>query len=170
MAFLGQPERVFYEAKNFRSGLANITVNIKRPDGNTNTAPMNELPAPFLGVYFYDLMTSMTDPIGEYLFLVNSPTENRKDITIRFFEPAQSGGGTATSSIFTTEVQGSVKEIVEIQGQLQENPLIQVMLLPTQKLAALLLPPTPLTAKILTANLQGIVSLQQFVQGTAFQC
>ncbi|MHA2064103.1 MAG: hypothetical protein ACXABY_06955 [Candidatus Thorarchaeota archaeon] len=95
MAELGQVYRAVYTAKNYATGVAGITVSVRLPDGTTDGPfAMTELPAPFLGTYFYDYSTSVADPQGVYVFQVTSVNEgNHKSSKTENFLPAPAGGG-----------------------------------------------------------------------------
>lgn len=82
MALLGVPYRLAYEAKNFTSGLSNIIAVVLRPDGSFGSAmSMAELTAPgFAGIYAAQYASSTSDPEGEYLAVVISPTDNVRDV------------------------------------------------------------------------------------------
>lgn len=76
MSFLGQPYRVVYEAKNFKTGLVGVTAKVKRPDGVVIGAfALTEFAeAEFKGMYFFDLLTVLADPVGEWIGVVTSGT------------------------------------------------------------------------------------------------
>lgn len=78
MAYLGTPHRVFYVAKNLATGLTGITAKVLRPDNVViGTFPLSASPggAPFAGLYYFDLITANTDPEGEWMCMVDSPSE-----------------------------------------------------------------------------------------------
>lgn len=80
MSILGIPYRVFYEAKNFRTGLTDIVGLVSKPNSSMQGPyAMTELTGAFAGIYFFDYHTSEGDPEGEYLALVISPTDGIKD-------------------------------------------------------------------------------------------
>jgi len=78
IATLGRPHRVFYESKNLVSGLTTIKAYVLRPDlsrvGPYSLAEVADVK--FTGVYFFDLSTSLSDPPGEYMVVIESPSEN----------------------------------------------------------------------------------------------
>lgn len=82
MAFLGVSYRLAYEAKAFRTGLSNIIAVVLRPDGSfTPAMPMVELSTPgFTGIYAVQFPSSFSDPEGEYLAVIVSPTDNVRDV------------------------------------------------------------------------------------------
>ena len=48
-----------------------------KPDGSiAGPYIMREMPSVFAGRYFFDFLTSATDPQGEYFAVIFSPTEN----------------------------------------------------------------------------------------------
>jgi hypothetical protein len=78
MGFLGKPYRVMYEAKRRLTGLTDITAVVLKPDNTlAGVFPMNAVGfGAFYGVYYFDFITTTSDPEGEYFVMVNSPTEN----------------------------------------------------------------------------------------------
>lgn len=69
-----------YIAKNNLSGLTNITARVLRVDGSVVGAfPLMEAASAFFqGLYSFDFITQISNPPGEYLFVINSPTEGLK--------------------------------------------------------------------------------------------
>ena len=84
MDYLGTPHRVYYTAKVQTSGLGNIQALVFRPDGITS-GPFALVPLPimFSGMYYFDFLTSVSDPEGSYLAYIISPTEGVTD-SVRF--------------------------------------------------------------------------------------
>ena len=65
-------------AKNLASGLTGITAKVLRPDNSViGTFPLSPSPggASFSGLYYFDLVTAVTDPPGEWMAMVESPSE-----------------------------------------------------------------------------------------------
>lgn len=76
MAVLGTPCRVVYESKDFRTGLTDVVAVVKKSNNsNAGPYPMAEMPSPFQGRYYFDLITTTSDPAGEWTVLIVSPTD-----------------------------------------------------------------------------------------------
>jgi hypothetical protein len=103
MATLGLAERIEYEAINQATGLTNIVAYVTRPDlVVTGPYPMVEFQSPFFkGIYYFDYVTTESFPVGNYLFVVSSPTEGtRPPRTLRFDAPITvTGGGSGSTTI-----------------------------------------------------------------------
>jgi hypothetical protein len=129
LGFIGQPERVFYEASNFRSGLINVRALVLKPD-NSIAGPytFTELPPAFAGRYFFDFMTGPTDPLGNYLVSIVSPTENLQT-SFRFgmeLLPAtkkQLDDTLATITAISASLQISAGQLVASETQLMSDIL-----------------------------------------------
>lgn len=81
MAFLGVPYRVVYAAKNFTAGVTPINARVIKPN-NAVVGVFSLLALPsFPGFYYFDLLTVTGDPEGEWICVVESPTEGVKDVT-----------------------------------------------------------------------------------------
>lgn len=90
---LGKPYRVVYTAKNFVSGLSQITATVIRPD--LTISPSYEMyefdNVALKGCYYYDLETSADDPLGDYIVIINNPEQSMKDgIRITYQSETQS--------------------------------------------------------------------------------
>ena len=71
MGFLTKTYRVGYIAKNFQTGLTNIVGAVFYPNGTVGgAATLTEMPAPFLGCYYFDFNTTTSDPEGEYFAII----------------------------------------------------------------------------------------------------
>lgn len=80
MGYIGTPYRVVYESKDFVSGLLDVAGAVIKPNGvRVGPYPLSEMLAPFQGRYYFDFMTSGSDPAGEYFALVVSPSEQIQD-------------------------------------------------------------------------------------------
>lgn len=77
MGYVSLPYRVVYEASSFRSGLTDIRALVLKPDLSVSGPyAMTEMPSAFRGRYFFDFITSASDPEGEYVTMIVSPSEN----------------------------------------------------------------------------------------------
>lgn len=78
MAYLGTPYRVLYEAKNFLSGLTSVKAFVVKPDNSVaGLYTLSEYAFQSMsGLYYFDLMTSITDIEGEWTVMVLSPSES----------------------------------------------------------------------------------------------
>jgi hypothetical protein len=106
MLYLGTKARVLYEAKNQRSGLTDVQAFVTKPDGSALlTIALNELGAGIgSGFYFFELQSSVSDPEGDWIIIINSPTEGHKTKAIRsFVERPQTGGVTETIVVNTPD-------------------------------------------------------------------
>lgn len=94
MATLGKKYTVVYESKNLRTGITGITTTIKKPDGSTIGAfSLTEYSEPeFSGIYYAEFNTSVNDPVGEWIGVINSPNEGNysRAYRISFFLPESS--------------------------------------------------------------------------------
>lgn len=82
MANLGTPYRVVYAAKNFVSGVTGIVAKVMKPNNAVlGVYALSALPGgvDFAGLYYFDLITSTLDPEGEWVVVIQSPTEGIKD-------------------------------------------------------------------------------------------
>jgi hypothetical protein len=72
-SILGVPYKVFYAAKNFKTGLTDISAKIVKSDGVViGPILLAELPEPgFTGTYTATIATSESDPEGDWLGIVN---------------------------------------------------------------------------------------------------
>lgn len=78
MGYITYPFRVYYEGKNFRTGLTDVIGYVLRPDNVVQGPfPMPESAVP--GRYYFDISTVVGDPEGEYLAIVISPTDSIQD-------------------------------------------------------------------------------------------
>lgn len=68
MAFIGSSYRVYYVALNYTSGLTDVTVSIKKPDG-TSLGPYAMIELDTSGIYYYDYVLVNG---GEYIFTADS--------------------------------------------------------------------------------------------------
>jgi hypothetical protein len=113
MATLGLAERIVYEAQDQRTGLTNLVAYVTRSDLTVaGPYPLVEFASPFFkGLYYFDYVTSTGFPVGDYLFVVSSPTEGvRPPQKVRFDQPITvsggggGGGGSVTNIINDVQV------------------------------------------------------------------
>jgi hypothetical protein len=114
LANLGVPFRICYESKNMVSGLTDVFCRVLRPDLSiAATLPMAEMTEPgFQGLYEATLPTTTSDPEGEWIARIFSPTEvHVADKRISFQLPAD---------LTPTTIENKVEVIaeLEISGQL----------------------------------------------------
>lgn len=85
MAFLGEPYRIHYVARDFKSRLSDIFMYVYKPNG-VRLGPyiLSELPVDHgSGVYYEDFMDS--DIEGSYLFLIDSVSNPARDAKQIYF-------------------------------------------------------------------------------------
>lgn len=77
MPALNFPFRIFYVAKNFTTGLTDVGLYVRRPDGVREGAfIMTEINDPYLsGSYYYDYLPTQQ---GYYLFAMDSPSQPKR--------------------------------------------------------------------------------------------
>ena len=114
MATLGTSYRVFYQSKNQASGLTGIFAQAKKPDGSTiGNFPLVELSGPmFLGCYYFDLITSASDPEGKWLIGIYSPSENYRAFEGIDYASASTAGNPWSYPILVNQTTGSFGEFV----------------------------------------------------------
>jgi hypothetical protein len=97
MPILGEKYTIVYEAKNFKSSVAGITARVTKSNGSTiGPFVLNEFTTPgYEGIYFAEFNTSLADPVGEWVGVINSPNEDNYKQAFRasFQNPSQGGGG-----------------------------------------------------------------------------
>jgi len=100
MAVLGTPYRVMYESKNLLSGLTNVIAQVMKPNGSVaGVYSLTELSGFFAGIYYFDYTTLSTDPVGEYIVMVYSPSESvRAPCKITFAASSSDPWQTQTSA------------------------------------------------------------------------
>lgn len=77
MGYVSIPYRVVYEARGFTPGLTDVRALIIKPDSSiAGPYALTEMPSAFRGRYFFDFITSASDPEGEYMAMIVSPSEN----------------------------------------------------------------------------------------------
>lgn len=76
---------MLWETKGFNkglgtSGLTNIVAMVRKPNNATaGIYNLLEMAAPFSGMYYYDFLTTTSDPAGRYVAMIVSPTEQLQD-------------------------------------------------------------------------------------------
>lgn len=106
MLYLGVKAKVLYEAKNQRAGLTDVQAFVTKPDGSALLPiALSELGVGISsGFYSFELPTSESDPEGDWIIIINSPTEGHKAKAVRsFVERPQSGGVTETLVVNTPD-------------------------------------------------------------------
>ena len=134
MAILGTPYRIAYESKNRSTGLVGITATVKKPNGAIiGPLAMAEFSETVLkGLYFVDLITLTTDPIGEWIGSIASPNENAHSAGLRISyrsPPVMQDGdmvfqfsNVARATVKTETLRGVVSETQEtLVAKLSEN-------------------------------------------------
>lgn len=90
---------------------------VLRPNGSqAGPFVMTEMPSPFLGRYYFDYISSVVDPEGEYFVMIVSPTDNlqtTKRMDLYLF-PDLSAQITALNSLIATLAD----QIAEIATQI----------------------------------------------------
>lgn len=91
MAVLTIPERIVYSSKNGLSGLLDVVAYANKPNGAVaGPFPLVEfVSSRFRGLYYFDLLTSVSDPTGDWVINVISPSENIKTpVKVKFTDLA----------------------------------------------------------------------------------
>lgn len=100
---LGKIERIIYEAKRLQTGLTGITAYVLKPGSVVGGSfALNEYSfAAFRGIYFFDYLTSDTDPEGTYTIVISSPNENnyRTVTKVDLFSTETSGVATTLGGL-----------------------------------------------------------------------
>lgn len=101
MGFLGKPERVVYWSKNFRTGLTDVQAYALKPNGSiAGPFPMPEFSSiAFRGLYYFDLITSLVDPEGDWIISILSPTEGIRNPSKVRFDTQVTGSGSVNTII-----------------------------------------------------------------------
>lgn len=133
MAFLGTPHRIFYVAKNLAPGLTGITAKVLRPDNAVvGTFPLSPSPggASFSGLYYFDLITSVSDPAGEWMAMVDSPSEGIRSPLKVSFERNEFIDINAKLDALSLTLVGSIMDgVVEGTGEVTGYPVDSVDLI-----------------------------------------
>lgn len=118
MGYLGIPERVFYESAHFVDGLLNIQAVVLKPDESVS-GPFNLIGAPsgFAGVYFFDFYTQNSDPQGNYLVKIISPTEQIQT-SYRFGMNQVPAIDQSAFQAIATQITAAANEIQSLIGSL----------------------------------------------------
>lgn len=149
---LGTPARILYESKNKTTGLTDIVATIEKPNGDVvGPFPLVEYAT---GFYRFNFITALSDPEGDYLGLISSPTEGHTtNFKLALFSIEGGGSGGAViencdpvigqvgnlkligqvkelknviGSVSKISAIGSVKEIENIKGKINKTSLIGV--------------------------------------------
>lgn len=126
---LGQAHRITYISKSLVSGLTDIKAYVIKPD-LTRVGPfaLNELAdTKFSGVYFFDFNTAPTDSPGEYIGIIESPSEgnHRAPFKINFSgdrailqsidtKTTNLPGDPASDSTVITRTQAILDDLVDV--------------------------------------------------------
>lgn len=80
LGYLGVPKRIVYVAKNYSTGLSGVYCKIQKPNGSIvgifNMIEYTDID--FKGMYFFDYITSLADPAGDYVAIIVSTSENHR--------------------------------------------------------------------------------------------
>jgi len=146
MATLGLAERIVYEAQDQTTSLTDLTAYVTKPDLSVSGPyPLVEFASPFFkGLYFFDYVTTQSFPVGDYLFVVSSPTEGvRPPQKVRFDAPVtvsgSGSGGSVTNIVSAVQVDllgvvldvsdnlvGIIESVDELDGSLSTGDPDQV--------------------------------------------
>jgi len=98
MGQLAKTAIISYESKNRTSGLTDIEVTIRRPNG-LDIGPFSMI-EDRPGFYRYNFLTTLLDLEGDYLGFIKSPSESNYETQVKLslFLPGASGGGGEASS------------------------------------------------------------------------
>ncbi len=133
MAFLGTPHRIFYVAKNLATGLTGITAKVLRPDNAViGTFPLSPSPGgvSFGGLYYFDLITSTSDLPGEWMVMVDSPSEGIRSPLKVSFEKNEFPDIKAKLDALSLTLVGSIMDgVVEGTGEVTGYPVDSVDLI-----------------------------------------
>lgn len=152
---LGKPAVISYQSKNGTTGLTDIKVTIIRPD-LTPVGPF-ALTEYSPGFYSYSFSTSLLDPEGDYLGIIDSPSESlQTHVKLSLFQP-ESGGG-ASVTVGGVDLVGKLLT-APLQGKIVPSPILKgVIQLPTLK--GVLPDNTLLKGKIYSTILKGKILCQ----------
>ncbi len=102
----GLPHKIVYASKNFTSGLTDISIRIKKPNGLIHqTGIMSESAGVgFEGIYEFVMNTNSVDPEGEYIVSIVSLTESHKAKT-KVTVLDSIGGGGSVSDVSDVEIE-----------------------------------------------------------------
>lgn len=94
MAVLGEAYRIMYISAGRTSGLTDVEAVVLKPDlSQAGVFPLAELGGLFHGCYYYDYLSSTSDPEGQYFSRVISLTEDIEDIVRFQLLPGSGGSG-----------------------------------------------------------------------------
>jgi hypothetical protein len=192
LGYLGSANRVVYESKNFVSGLTGVAAAVIKPD-NSIAGPyaLMELPAPFSGRYYFDFITTLSSPTGEYVIMIVSPSENiqtTKTISIyqdpaASIEMAAAAINAAATSITAVSVQLSnsntqlistvndlAAEVVQLTSSLEQLQAVSAQILENSQLIANIIPlletiSSSISSVLLTQTIEGVVTDNEAVVG-----
>ena len=104
MLYLGVKASIIYEARNQLSGLTDVEAFVTKPDGSALTPiALTEMGGTIgEGFYKFDLPTSESDPEGDWIILIDSPTEGHKAKAIRSFVTRPTSGGVSETIVVNT--------------------------------------------------------------------
>lgn len=111
MGTLGRSHRVMYQSKNNLSGLSDVFARVFKPNGaQAGNYPLVELPTPaFAGLYYFDFITSVSDPLGVYLGQVTSPTEGvQAPFTIEYKDSILTNSQAVLTQLATVNPKGFI--------------------------------------------------------------
>lgn len=170
MGYLGVPFTLSYSARNYRSGLTNVIALVIKPNGSiAGPYQMSEAAAPFGGRYYAQFLTSTSDPEGEYLAEIFSPSESpnpsplrvplylRPDLSAQITQLQQSVTAlTADIAAFQVTAGQIAPGITAIQGFVQVLPKILAANLP-KEVEGIVIDGGPMAAEVDAEGITGQV-------------
>jgi len=155
---IGRPYKVVYVAKGFTTGLTNIVAKVEKPNGSyVDLFPLIEdVDSFYAGTYYFNLVTSLADPEGEYTVVIVEPTSTHREVLKVTLENPISVDVTFNFEDF--DVKGKVylerkltAKIIEqpiLRGVIKEQPLLSGKII-NNSLVGKIISTNQLKAKIL---------------------
>jgi hypothetical protein len=169
-ALLGTAYRVSYIAKKFESGLTDITAQVIKPNGSViGVFSLFEFDsAAFKGMYYFDLSTDVSDPEGEYIGLIHSPSEDLKTGFKVTFRPA-SDSSFKQPSLEDSHLKGVLLDAPPLKGFILNSGKI-TGIVSASKLKGSVSTQTQISGKIHNNSITGVLSDKSFLRGILKEC
>ena len=167
MSYLGQPYKLYYEAKFFHQGLLDVMAFVERPDGVIlGPYHLAESPSPLRGGYSAIYESNVNDSVGQYIIRYISPSEgNQSSSRMEFMrDPGttaaqqSTSGVTLTGILKTEQMKASVRSSVGIEGKIRNDGLIAEVKDSTKLVVSL--DKTEMVGRIDNKNLKGEINGQ----------
>lgn len=122
VALLGDSHRIIYEAKNYKTGLTDITATVTKPNGSP-VGPFTLIEFPnHPGLYYFDLGSAISDPIGDWAGVIVEGT-HKSAFKCTFLDGTDfgGGGGGGTTVITDNEILVEIEQQGEIEFLIQSD-------------------------------------------------